>query len=55
MGSIVGIAGDSPPTLRWNAAKCEAVVWTAEGRVLTFINEWKVLGIFPIRRSRCGT
>jgi hypothetical protein len=53
MGLISGIAGDNPPSLYWNATRCEATIWTAEGRVLKFVYEWEVLGLFNFKKNGC--
>jgi hypothetical protein len=51
---LAGISDEGPPVVRWNPSRCELMVWSADGRRLRFISEWNVLGLFHIRRHRCG-
>jgi hypothetical protein len=53
LGEMAGVAGSSAPVVHWNASRCEALVWTTEGRLLRFRRAWKIAGLFGIPQKNC--
>lgn len=53
LGSLTGITGNHAPAATFHSRQCELIVWTGDGRVLKFANNWSVLGLFDMPRHGC--